>query len=66
MNTILYASLLLAGEDVVVYGATPAGIAAALQVKRMGHSVLLLEPTAHVGGLTASGLGTSLSAIPRG
>ena len=57
MNTILYACLLLAGEDVVVYGATPAGIAAALQVKRMGHSVLLLEPTAHVGGLTASGLG---------
>lgn len=57
MCSLLWTCLLLAGEDVVVYGATPAGIAAALQVKRMGHSVVLLEPTAHIGGLTASGLG---------
>ncbi len=43
--------------DVVIYGGTSAGIAAALQVKRMGHSVVILEPGKHLGGLTAGGLG---------
>jgi hypothetical protein len=43
--------------DVVIYGATSGGIAAAVQVKRMGHSVVILEPGTHLGGLTAGGLG---------
>jgi hypothetical protein len=43
--------------DVVVYGATSAGIAAAVQVKRMGKSVLVVGPDRHLGGLTAGGLG---------
>jgi len=43
--------------DVVIYGATSAGMAAAVQIKRMGHSVLVVEPGAHVGGLTSGGLG---------
>ncbi len=43
--------------DVVVYGGTSAGIAAALQVDRMGHSVLLIEPGNRLGGLTTGGLG---------
>ncbi len=43
--------------DLVVYGATPAGIAAAIQAQRMGKSAVLLEPTNHIGGLTTSGLG---------
>lgn len=42
--------------DVVVWSATPAGIAAAIEAARDGASVVLLEPTRHVGGLTASGL----------
>ena len=42
--------------DVVVYGATPGGIAAAIAASREGASVLLLEPTRHVGGLHTSGL----------
>lgn len=43
--------------DVVIYGATSAGVAAAVQVSRMGHSVVLIEPGKHVGGLTSGGLG---------
>lgn len=42
--------------DVVVYGATSAGIAAAIQARRMGKTVLLLDPGTHVGGLTTGGL----------
>ena len=44
-------------SDVVVYGATSAGVAAAVQAARLGKSVLLLEPGRHVGGLTSGGLG---------
>ncbi|MBM3784596.1 MAG: FAD-dependent oxidoreductase [Acidobacteria bacterium] len=42
--------------DIVVYGATSGGVAAAIQAARMGKSVLLLEPGTHVGGLTTGGL----------
>lgn len=43
--------------DVVVYGGTSAGIAAAIQVKRMGGSVVVIEPSRRIGGLTTGGLG---------
>jgi hypothetical protein len=43
--------------DVVVYGGTSGGVTAAIQVKRLGKSVVLIEPTKHVGGLTSGGLG---------
>lgn len=43
--------------DVVVYGGTSAGVVAAIQVARMGHSVILIEPGRHIGGLTSGGLG---------
>lgn len=43
--------------DVVVYGGTSAGIAAAVQVKRMGGSVVVVEPGRRIGGLTTGGLG---------
>jgi hypothetical protein len=42
--------------DVVVYGATPAGIAAAILAARQGHAVVLAEPTPYVGGLLTGGL----------
>lgn len=42
--------------DVLVYGATPSGIAAAVNAAREGVSVVLLEETDYIGGLTASGL----------
>lgn len=43
--------------DVCVYGATSAGITAACTVKGEGKSVVLIEPSARIGGLTAGGLG---------
>lgn len=42
--------------DVVVYGGTPGGITAAISASREGASVILLEQTNHVGGLSTSGL----------
>ncbi len=43
--------------DVVIYGGTSAGVAAAIQVARMGKTVVLIEPRIHLGGLTSGGLG---------
>ncbi len=44
-------------RDLVVYGATSAGLAAAVQAKRMGLSVVVVEPSNRIGGLTTGGLG---------
>ena len=68
INGILAASVALAlggcmlaksdrSYDVVVYGATPGGIATAVQAAGMGKSVALLEPSARIGGMTTGGLG---------
>ena len=43
--------------DVCIYGGTSAGVMAAYTAKRMGKSVLLIEPGRHLGGLTSGGLG---------
>ena len=43
--------------DIVIYGATSGGIAAAVQAKRLGKTVLLIEPSSRIGGLTTGGLG---------
>ena len=43
--------------DVVIYGGTSAGVVAAVQAARMNKRVVLIEPTTHVGGLSAAGLG---------
>ncbi len=43
--------------DVVVYGGTSAGVAAAVQAKRMGKTVVLVGPDVHLGGLSSGGLG---------
>ncbi len=45
--------------DIVVYGGTAGGIAAAIQAARMGKTVLLVEPGRHLGGLTSGGLGAT-------
>jgi hypothetical protein len=42
--------------DVVVYGATPSGVAAAVAASQRNLKVVLLEQTRHVGGLSTSGL----------
>ena len=46
-------------SDVVVYGGTSAGVVAAVQCARMGKSVVLIEPGAHLGGLTSGALGAT-------
>lgn len=46
-------------RDVVVYGATSAGIVAAIQTRKLGRTVIVVEPGRHVGGLTAGGLGAT-------
>lgn len=45
--------------DIVVYGGTSGGIVAAIAASRLGHSVALIEPTRHLGGLTTGGLGAT-------
>ncbi len=42
--------------DVIVYGATPGGFCAAIAAAREGASVILLEPSPHVGGVNTGGL----------
>jgi hypothetical protein len=42
--------------DVIVYGSTPGGFCAAIAAAREGASVILLEPTNHVGGMSTGGL----------
>ncbi len=48
-----------ADYEVVVLGATPGGIMAAVAAARLGRSVLLLERGEHLGGLPANGLGAT-------
>lgn len=48
-----------AAYDVVVYGGTAGGVAAAVQVRRLGKTAVLIELTQHLGGLTSGGLGAT-------
>lgn len=43
--------------DVIIYGGTSAAITAAVQVKQMGRSVIVVSPDEHLGGLSSGGLG---------
>jgi hypothetical protein len=45
--------------DIVIYGGTSGGIAAGVQASRMGKSVVIIEPTPFLGGLTTGGLGAT-------
>jgi len=44
-------------SDVIIYGGTSAGISSAIQSARSGMSVILIEPSNRLGGLTTGGLG---------
>lgn len=66
MRTLLTLALLLVAPrgwavdtEVIVYGATPGGFCAAIAAAREGSQVLLLEPSAHVGGVNTGGLSFS-------
>ena len=63
LSCAVLAGFARAGEplerDVVVYGGTSAAIAAAVQVHRMGRTVVVVSPDRHLGGLSSGGLGFS-------
>ncbi len=48
-----------ASYDVVIYGGTSSGVAAAIQTARMGKTAVIIEPTKFLGGLTTGGLGAT-------
>lgn len=52
----LFAAARAPSADVIIYGATPGGIAAAIAAAKGGHTVLLAEPTIRIGGMTTNGL----------
>ena len=69
MKTIAVIGLLLFGcclqgaaadnvyeADVCVYGGTDSGICAGLAAKRRGHSVIMIEPFRHLGGIAGGGI----------
>jgi len=43
--------------DICIYGGSSAGVMAAYTAKKMGKTVLLVEPGQHLGGLSSGGLG---------
>jgi len=43
--------------EVIIYGGSSTGVSAAIQAARLGRSVILIEPTNRLGGLTTGGLG---------
>jgi hypothetical protein len=51
--------------DVVVYGGTASAITAAIKASKLNHSVLLICPDKHLGGMTASGLGFTDAGNPK-
>ncbi|MCC6796909.1 MAG: FAD-dependent oxidoreductase [Candidatus Hydrogenedentes bacterium] len=55
----LFGACTLAAQEIVVYGGTPGGIAAAIAAGRLEREVCLVEYHDHIGGMTASGLGKS-------
>ena len=57
LNNSLQAQTIQKSYDVVVYGGTSAGVIAAYTAKKMGKSVVLIEPGNRLGGLTSGGLG---------
>ncbi len=50
-------ALLGAEYDVVIYGGSSGGVIAAVAAANNGKTTLIIEPSAHVGGLTTNGLG---------
>jgi hypothetical protein len=45
--------------DIVVYGDSSGAVTAAIDAKRRGHSVILVNPVSFPGGMSASGLGAT-------
>jgi hypothetical protein len=43
--------------EICIYGGTASGVIAAVQAAKLGRSVILVSPDAHLGGLSSGGLG---------
>lgn len=52
----LFGQMSIYRSDVLVYGATPSGILAAVTVKKAGYSVVIIEQSRWVGGILGAGL----------
>ena len=63
IRLLLILATLCRGElienDICIYGATSAGVTAAVQAARDGKSVTIVDPKHHLGGLTTGGLGAT-------
>ncbi|MEP6669835.1 MAG: FAD-dependent oxidoreductase [Chthoniobacter sp.] len=61
LSILLCAGRVPAAEtcDVLVYGATPGGLSAALAAAREGASVIVIEPTKWIGGMVTGGLAST-------
>lgn len=68
MKNLIYSSILMFfcisavcqktfRADVIIYGGNSSAIIAAVQVKKMGKSVIVVSPDKHLGGLSSGGLG---------
>ena len=57
-SLLLFSSTLVLGReaDVVIYGGSPAGLIAAVAAAREKASVVVVEPTKHLGGMVTGGL----------
>lgn len=53
---LLQAGIQIKAQDVVIYGGTPSGIAAAVTAAREGANVTMIESTRWIGGMVAGGL----------
>ncbi|MEP6757083.1 MAG: FAD-dependent oxidoreductase, partial [Chthonomonadales bacterium] len=42
--------------DICIYGGTASGVIAAVQARRLGRTVILINPSRHLGGMTSGGL----------
>jgi ribulose 1,5-bisphosphate synthetase/thiazole synthase len=51
--------------DVVIYGGTPSGLAAAEAVVRSGASAIVVEPTSHIGGMITGGIAITDATTPQ-
>lgn len=56
-KTLIAGTPIIRQADVIIYGGTSAAIIAAVQVKKMGKSVIVVSPDIHLGGLSSGGLG---------
>ncbi len=45
--------------DICIYGGTASGVIAAYSARKMGKTVILIEPRTHLGGMTSGGLGAT-------